>query len=99
MSESKHIKECECDVEDHVLPLSDQECEQEMNDDPDEAAVREQDAHTRVYEYALLEFIETIAGMNSSEGGPLVEKWSKKNHPKLCCEKRHKNRSLMIDEA
>lgn len=76
---------CKCNPQCHVEQMTAKECEFEIENKPDEAAEREVAAHTHAYE-------STLAGYNESEGYPKIVKWSKANHPKLCCELRHKNR-------
>jgi len=99
MAESEATPSCKCKVAKHVQPLSDKECEEEMKNNPDEASQREDSAHTSRYNDALLVYLEKdLEGYNESDGYPKVCNWSQVNHKLLCCEKRHKNRKMMLEQ-
>lgn len=85
---------CSCKESDHVQPLTQGECEEE---DPGDAILREDEAHTEAYSKAYHEQMDQLAHHNCGEGEWAMESWTKKMHPKLCCSQRHKNRQLMLE--
>ncbi len=87
---------CKCDSNDHKVPLSEQEQENEMDQFPKETFEREQKMHTSVYENAFYEFVDSNSDRNCQDGERRIMKWEKDNHPFLCCEDRHENRLCML---
>ena len=82
--------DCGCEHDEHVTPLED-------TDDVDSA--EEFDRHTDAYKDAWAEKFEEIGPCKSHIGETKMGQWEKENHPKLCCEHRHKSRAHMLDFA